>query len=113
MVARCESVSAEDDRDPQSALGASPLGDASVFRPEWYTADGELTAGAQFGLRVRELRKQSGLTQEAVDTDLYMSQSYLRKIEHGDANPSINMAARLLAYLEAASHPQGQEAVTS
>ena len=42
-----------------------------------------------------------------------MSQSYLRKIEHGDANPSINMAARLLAYLEAASHPQGQEAVTS
>ena len=77
------------------------------------TADGELTAGAQFGLRVRELRKQSGLTQEAVATDLYMSQSYLRKIEHGDANPSINMAARLLAYLEAASHPQGQEAVTS
>ena len=54
------------------------------------------------GYRIKELRKQCGFTQEKVANDLFMSQSYLRLIEHGKANPSINLVDRIISYLEAA-----------
>ena len=46
------------------------------------------------------MRKQCGFTQEKVANDLFISQSYLRKIEHGEANPSVNMVAKITSYLE-------------
>lgn len=54
------------------------------------------------GCRIKELRKQCGFTQEKVANDLFISQSYLRLIEHGKANPSINLVDRIISYLEAA-----------
>ena len=58
--------------------------------------------GKEIGLQIREMRLQCGFTQEKVANDLFISQSYLRKIEHGDANPSVNMVAKITAYLESA-----------
>ena len=70
-------------------------------RPAWLPADGSRKPGALLGFYIFSLRKQCHLTQETVANDLYISQSYLRKIEHGEANPSVNMTAKILNYLEA------------
>ena len=47
-----------------------------------------MTEGKKIGLQIKGMRKQCGFTQEKVANDLFISQSYLRKIEHGEANPS-------------------------
>ncbi len=62
-----------------------------------------MTEGARIGYYIRSLRKRSGLTQEAVANALSISQSYLRRIEHGKANPTVNKAYEIIHYLEAVS----------
>ena len=59
-----------------------------------------MTEGKKIGLQIKGMRKQCGFTQEKVANDLFISQSYLRKIEHGEANPSVNMVAKITSYLE-------------
>lgn len=59
-----------------------------------------MTEGKRIGRRIKELRKQSGLTQEQVANELQMSPYYLRQIEHGKANPSVNLVGRIISYLE-------------
>lgn len=46
-----------------------------------------MTEGARIGYQIRKLRLMSGQTQENVANSLEISQSYLRRIEQGRANP--------------------------
>ena len=68
-----------------------------------------MTEGKRIGLQLQEMRKQSGYSQERVANDLFISQSYLRKIEHGEANPSVNMVDKIARYLEEAIREKDQE----
>ncbi len=49
----------------------------------------------QFGLRVRELRLASGLSQEAFANKHGFARSYLSKIERGKSNLALDAIARL------------------
>ena len=57
-----------------------------------------MTEGERIGIEIRQKRKQCGYTQEKVANDLFISQSYLRQIEHGLANPSVNMVQKITSY---------------
>lgn len=46
------------------------------------------------------LRKQKGFSQEQLALECMISVSYLRRIEHGDANPTINELWRIAEVLE-------------
>jgi len=46
------------------------------------------------------LRKQRGYTQEHLALECEISVSYLRRIEHGDANPTINELWRIAEVLD-------------
>lgn len=70
-----------------------------------------MTAGARVGRHIRELRRQSGCTQEEVANELFISQSYLREIEHGKANPSVNMVAKITSFLESKINGEEHEEV--
>ena len=70
-----------------------------------------MTESEKVGLQIREMRKRCGYTQEKVSNDLFISQSYLRMIEHGKANPSINMVKKITSYLEAALDGSATEEV--
>lgn len=50
----------------------------------------------QFGLRVKELRQASGLSQEAFADKCGFARSYMSRIERGGANPSLD-AVEVLA----------------
>lgn len=54
----------------------------------------------EVGQNIISLRKAKGITQERLALDSDMSVSYLRAIEHGDANPTINALERLAKTLE-------------
>lgn len=58
-----------------------------------------MTEGARTGWIIRRLRLISGCTQEEVANALLISQSNLRRIEHGLANPTINMAHAIINHL--------------
>ena len=58
-----------------------------------------MTAGQRVGNYIKAQRKACGLTQEQMANDLYMSLSYLRQIENGKANPTINLVAKINSYL--------------
>ena len=66
-----------------------------------------MTEGARIGRLIYELRLKTGFTQEEVANTLFISQSYLRQIEHGLANPSVNMVAKIISFLVSAisGHP--------
>lgn len=44
----------------------------------------------EIGITIISIRKQKGLTQEQLALECEISVSYLRLIEHGAANPTIN-----------------------
>lgn len=50
----------------------------------------------KFGLRVKELRQASGLSQEAFADKCGLVRSYVSRVERGRANPSID-AIEILA----------------
>lgn len=43
-----------------------------------------------FGLRIRELRKEKGFSQEAFADHCGFARSYMSRIERGGANPSLD-----------------------
>ncbi|UCV22861.1 helix-turn-helix transcriptional regulator [Ferribacterium limneticum] len=45
---------------------------------------------ARFGQRVRELRKATGLSQEAFADKCGFARSYMSRVERGGANPSLD-----------------------
>ncbi|SBW01700.1 HTH-type transcriptional regulator SinR (fragment) [uncultured Eubacteriales bacterium] len=54
----------------------------------------------RIGQQIKALRKQKGHTQEELANELFISQSYLRKIEQGMANPTVNMVEKITTFLE-------------
>jgi len=54
----------------------------------------------EIGETVVSLRKQRGLTQEQLALECGISVSYLRLIEHGNANPTIHELGRIAEALE-------------
>ena len=46
---------------------------------------------AGFGLKLREIRKKNGMTQEQMSNELHISIDQLRKMECGARGPSLNM----------------------
>lgn len=55
----------------------------------------------EIGETIVQIRKEKGLTQERLALECGVSVSYLRRIEHGDANPNINELWRIAETLEA------------
>ena len=55
----------------------------------------------EIGDTIVSLRKEKRLTQEQLALECEISISYLRRIEHGDANPTINELWRIAEILEA------------
>ena len=55
----------------------------------------------EIGETIVQIRKEKGLTQERLALECGVSVSYLRRIEHGDANPTINELWRIAETLEA------------
>lgn len=49
-----------------------------------------ITLRKQFGLRVRELRKASGFSQEAFADTCGFARSYMSRVERGSGNPSLD-----------------------
>lgn len=62
-----------------------------------------MTEGTKIGLKIRAARIAVGLTQEIVANDLDISLSYYGQIERGNANPTVNMVAKIKTYLAAAT----------
>ena len=54
----------------------------------------------EIGTTIVSLRKEKGLTQEQLALECEISVSYLRRIEHGEANPTIHARWRLAEVLE-------------
>ena len=54
----------------------------------------------EIGTTIVSLRKEKGLTQEQLALECEISVSYLRRIEHGEANPTIHALWRLAEVLE-------------
>lgn len=52
------------------------------------------------GIRIAELRKQKGLTQEALAGKMEVSPKYLSSIERGKENPTLNMLIKIADSLE-------------
>ena len=68
-----------------------------------------MSESVRIGRYIKELRKRSGYTQEKLANELFMSQSYLRQIEHGRANPTINMVEKITSFLEAKQEQNEEE----
>jgi len=54
----------------------------------------------EIGRSIVDIRKRKGITQEQLALEAEMSVSYLRTIEHGQANPTIKTIVRLSTVLE-------------
>jgi transcriptional regulator with XRE-family HTH domain len=52
------------------------------------------------GIRIAEIRKQKGLTQEALAGKMEVSPKYLSSIERGKENPTLKMLVNLADTLE-------------
>ena len=53
----------------------------------------------EIGEEIVDLRKQRGYTQERLALECGISPSYLRLIEHGDANPTVGELVRIAEVL--------------
>ena len=53
----------------------------------------------EIGANVRRLRKRAGLSQERLALEAGVSNSYLRLIEHGNANPTIHELEKVASAL--------------
>ena len=54
----------------------------------------------EIGNTIVTLRKEKGFTQEALALECEISVSYMRRMEHGTANPTINELWRIAEVLE-------------
>lgn len=54
----------------------------------------------QMGLRIQEIRKKKGLSQEELSEKADTSQNYLSRIERGTENPTLDMLIKLSHALE-------------
>jgi transcriptional regulator with XRE-family HTH domain len=52
-----------------------------------------------FGLRVRELRKERGMSQVELAAKVHIDRSYIGFLERGERNPSLDMIAKIAIVL--------------
>ncbi len=57
------------------------------------------TVNEKLGLRIRELRKKQGLSQEELAQQAGLDYSYLNEIEAGKRNPSVKRVAKIARVL--------------
>lgn len=58
----------------------------------------------QIGIRVRELRKAQGLSQEKFALKADIDRTYLAGIEQGKRNPSIKSLEKIINHLDVSFH---------
>ena len=67
--------------------------------PEFSKRFGAARAKSNFAITLAEARRQLNLTQQQLATRLGVSQSYVAKLEGGEANPTLDKIGSLLAVL--------------
>jgi transcriptional regulator with XRE-family HTH domain len=67
--------------------------------PEFAKMFGAAQAKSNFALTLSKARVELGLTQKELATELGVSQSYISKLEGGEANPTLERIGSLLATL--------------
>jgi len=67
--------------------------------PEFAKRFGAARAKSNFAITLAEARRQLNLTQQQLATRLGVSQSYIAKLEGGEANPTLDKIGSLLAAL--------------
>jgi transcriptional regulator with XRE-family HTH domain len=67
--------------------------------PEFAKIFGAAQAKSSFAITLAEARRQLNLTQQKLAARLGVSQSYIAKLEGGEANPTLERIGRLLAVL--------------
>ena len=67
--------------------------------PEFAKRFGAARAKSNFAITLAEARRQSNLTQQQLAARLGVSQSYVAKLEGGEANPTLERIGSLLATL--------------
>jgi len=67
--------------------------------PEFAKRFGAARAKSSFAITLAEVRRQLNLTQQQLGTELGVSQSYIAKLEGGEANPTLDRIGSLLAVL--------------
>ena len=55
------------------------------------------------GANIKRLRKERGLSQEALAGDASLAMRHIGRIERGEGNPTVSMVAKIAAVLEV--HP--------
>ena len=67
--------------------------------PEFAKRFGAARAKSNFAITLAEARRQLNLTQQQLAAKLGVSQSYIAKLEGGEANPTLDKIGSLLAAL--------------
>jgi len=67
--------------------------------PEFAKMFGAAQAKSSFAITLAEARRQLNLTQQQLANELGVSQSYVAKLEGGEANPTLERIGSLLAVL--------------
>jgi transcriptional regulator with XRE-family HTH domain len=67
--------------------------------PEFAKGFGSEVAKTAFAVTLVKARKNAGVTQDELAKRLDVKQSYIAKLERGDANPTLGMAGKTLAVL--------------
>ena len=68
--------------------------------PEYAKLYGAAQAKAEIALTLSKARVRAGMTQKKLAEKLGRSQSYIAKLEKGDANPTIGTIGSMLAILD-------------
>ena len=68
--------------------------------PEYAKLYGAEDAKIDFGITLTKTRKNLNLTQKSLADKLGISQSYVAKLESGEANPTLGRVGSLLASLD-------------
>ena len=72
----------------------------NLHDPEFAKRFGAARAKSNFAITLAEARRQLNLTQQQLAARLGVSQSYVAKLEGGEANPTLDRIGSLLAALE-------------
>jgi len=72
----------------------------NLHDPEFAKRFGAARAKSNFAITLAEARRQLNLTQKQLAARLCVSQSYIAKLEGGEANPTLDRIGSLLAVLD-------------
>lgn len=89
------------DTDPDPTPSPVMVGTVVVIDPPFVrTASGRRAASSEFGRRVRERRKQLGLSQERLGERAHLGRTYVGHVERGEVSPSLYNLVQLARALD-------------